>query len=186
MSHFKTIGDYSHFDDVDIDKSNEIELQLGMCRLFCPCGTQTEYAISTGIQFVRGRSACYVLCEECKDKMTEEEFKKKLTLSIYKTGKIWNYIPVPITFLFGEQEFLIPRTDGSITVARAANEELKNRVRLSSSLDGYVMYVIWPDPSTEHEFLGKDVSIDKVLELNSDNPSIVDAIQKLKKYYPSS
>ena len=161
-----------------------IDMNLGWVRLFCKCGTETEYA--TAISYYRGinHSPCYVLCENCKDKMTSEELELELKVSLYKAGLKNNYIPIPapITYLFDDREFLIPRTDGSTSMATVSMDHHKNYVQLSHSFGGWVLYVTWK--TSLGDCVGKHVLIDKILELNADNPTIVDAIQKLKKYYP--
>ena len=184
MSFFKRIEDYSYYAEIDFEQYCKVDLQLGWAYLSCSCGTEVTYAKSTGIQFVGNRTACYAMCDECKNKMTEEELNKNIALAIYKTGKAYNYIPAPITHIFGNNEFTIPRTDGSTSIATVSTITLKNRIKLSKHFNGYVLYVSWIDK--KNELVGKDVLIDKILELNFDNPLIIDAIQKLKKYYPSS
>ena len=118
-----------------------------MCYLNCNCGKRTKSATCIDFKFMTNRTSCYVLCEECKDKLTEEELDYKLKLSTYKTGLTLNNIPVPLTFLLDKKEFKIPRSNCSVSMANISIFEYKNRVRYSDTLNGYAIYVVWSDPN---------------------------------------
>ena len=91
----------------------------------------------------------------------------------------------PLTQLFGNKEFLIPRRHGNITYASVSVfNYYRNTIRYSKRLDEYVINVIWIEPAVKETYFNKDVSINSLLSINKDNIEIVDIIIKLKKYYP--
>ena len=187
MSVLENIDDFWTIDkinEIDLSCEPEIKLQIGWCFLNCNCGKRTNSAIQLKYNFFSSRTSSYVICDECKSKLTEDEYNNKIRYTIYYQAKMLKNYIAPLTQLFGNKEFLIPRSNGNKTYASVSVFDYSNTIRFSKILNEYVINVIWIEPSVKETYFNKDVSINSLLTINKDNTEIVDIIKKLKKYYP--